>query len=379
MSTIQNVWKKLRLPAGAVWLPVLPPLGAFVELVVILGLIYLVCSLIPGVEIATLEPSPFWVPVLLLSLQYGTVAGLLAAAAATLAYTINGLPEQAIGENLFAFLLRIWALPILWIGVASVLGQFRLRQIEVKQDLKHRLSSRTLEADSLATYASALEDRCHRLERQLTSIGPASGAAAIDCLASFGDPSADFPKSLEGLQRYVFPASRITVYAVSPAALDVIAHAPGEGDGPIPVSIPAQHALYRATVGERRAVNVLRAEDEAALAGIAHAAHVILHPETRRVIGLLSIEAGDPSQLSKELDARLGLVARYIAQSLCEPRIVVDNTERGAQAADPGAVRLTRGWRQLSWQKAALPVDGNTAPSSGESVARSQARPIVLK
>ncbi len=118
---------------GAVWLPVLPPVGAFVELVLVMGLIYLVSYLIPGIDLATLEPSPFWVPVLLLSLQYGTVAGLLAAAVATLAYTINGLPEQAIGENLFAFLLRIWALPILWIGVALVLGQFRLRQIEVKQ------------------------------------------------------------------------------------------------------------------------------------------------------------------------------------------------------------------------------------------------------
>ncbi len=379
MSTIQNLWNKLRVPHGAVWLPVLPPVGAFVELVAVLGLIYLVCSLIPGVEIATLEPSPFWVPVLLLSLQYGTVAGLLAAAAATLAYTFNGLPEQSIGENLFAFLLRIWALPILWIGVALVLGQFRLRQIEVKQDLKRRLNSRTTEAESLAAYASGLEARCHRLERLLTSTGPASGAIAIDCLAAFSDPAADFSHSLDNLTQDIFPGARITVFAVSPAALDVIAGSSGGGSAPLQGSVPAHHPLYRAAVGERRALSVLRAGDEAALAGVAHAGQPILHPDTKRVIGLLSFEAGDPSHLSKELELRLAIIARFIAPWLAEPRVVVDNTERAGQAADAGPNRLTRGWRQLSWQKVPVPGGVEAVQPDGESVPRNQSRPIIAQ
>jgi polysaccharide biosynthesis protein PelD len=356
---------------------VLPPVGAFVELALVMGLIYLVCSLIPGVEIATLEPSPFWVPVLLLSLQYGTVAGLLAAAVATLAYTFNGLPEQAIGENLFTFLLRIWALPILWIGVALVLGQFRLRQIEVKQSLKQKLGSRTLEAESLASYASALEERCHGLERKLTSMGPASGAAALDCLVAFTDSSVDLPQALADLHEHAFPESRLTVFALSPAAFDVIAVA--AGDGVVPGPIPAHHPLYRAVVSERRALSVLRAEDEAALAGIAHAAQPILHPETRRVIGLLCFEASNPAQLSQELNARLAMIARFIAPCLSEPRIVVDNTERAVHAADTNSGRLTRGWRQLSWQKAPLPEVTEPAPASDEDVARNKSRPIVFQ
>lgn len=364
---------------GAVWLPVLPPVGAFVELVLVMGLIYLVSYLIPGIDLATLEPSPFWVPVLLLSLQYGTVAGLLAAAVATLAYTINGLPEQAIGENLFAFLLRIWALPILWIGVALVLGQFRLRQIEVKQSLKQRLGSRTLEAESLATYATALEDRCNRLERQLTSVGPASGAAAIDCLVAFTDSSVDVSQALDELRKHAFPQSRLTVFTVSPAALDVIAASAGEGVVPLPGSVPAQHPLYRAVVGERRTLSVLRAADEAALAGVAHAAQPILHPETRRVIGLLSLETSDPAQLSQELNARLAMIARFIAPCLSEPRIVVDNTERAVHAADTNSGRLTSGWRQLSWQKVPSPEPAEPSPSSDEDVARNQSRPIVFQ
>ena len=344
-----------------------------------MGLIYLVCSLIPGVEIAALEPSPFWVPVLLLSLQYGTVAGLLAAAVATLAYTFNGLPEQAIGENLFTFLLRIWALPILWIGVALVLGQFRLRQIEVKQSLKQRLGSRTLEAESLASYAAALEARCHGLERKLTSMGPASGAAALDSLVALTESSVDLPQALADLCQHAFPESRLTVFIVSPAAFDAIAASAGDNVAPSPGRVPAHHPLYRAVVGERRALSVLRAEDEAALAGVAHAAQPILHPDTRRVIGLLCFEARDPAQLSQELNARLAMIARFIAPCLSEPRIVVDNTERAVHAADTKSGRLTRGWRQLSWQKVPLQETTEPAPSSDEDVARNKSRPIVFQ
>ena len=367
------------LPHGAVWLPVLPPIGAFVELVFVLGLIYLVCALIPGVDISMLEPSPFWVPVLLLSLQYGTVAGLLAAAAAALAYSFNGLPEQAIGENLFAFLLRIWALPILWIGVALVLGQFRLRQIEVKQDLKLRLNSRTAEAESLAAYTSELEVRCHTLERRLTSLGPASGAVAIDCLAALSNPSDGFSASLDTFTQHVFPGAGLAVYTVSPASIDVIAASAGEGISPVPASIPAHHPLYRAAVGQRRALSVLRAEDEAAVTGIAHAVQPILHQDTKRVIGLLSFQAGDPSQLSNELEIRLATIARFIAPWLAEPRIVVDNTDRTLHSAETGPGRLTRGWRQLSWQKAPVTDALDAPPPGDDDVARNQSRPIVVK
>lgn len=357
----------------------LPPVRAFLELALVMGLIYLVCSLIPGVDIATLEPSPFWVPVLLLSLQYGTVAGLLAAAMATLAYAFNGLPEQAIGENLFTFLLRIWALPILWIGVALVLGQFRLRQIEVKQSLKQRLGSRTSEAESLATYASALEARCHSLERKLTLMGPASGAAALDSLVAFSEASVDLPQALAAVCQQAFPESRLTVFIVAPSALDAIAVSAGEGVVPMPGPVPAHHPLYRAVVSERRALSVLRAEDEAALAGVAHAAQPILHPDTRRVVGLLCFEASDPAQLSEELNARLAMIARFIAPCLSEPRIVVDNTERAVHAGDTNSGRLTRGWRQLYWQKTPPPETTEPAPSSDEDVARATSRPIVFQ
>ena len=60
-------------------LPVLPPLIALVELAALIGLIVLVDWATPDIDLTDLKPNPLWLPVLLLSLQYGTVSGLMAA------------------------------------------------------------------------------------------------------------------------------------------------------------------------------------------------------------------------------------------------------------------------------------------------------------
>ena len=80
--------------------------------------------------LSQMQPHFFWLPVLLLSLQYGTVSGLLAAGVAIVLTAWLGWAEQEVGENHFNYLLRISTQPMLWLVAALLLGQFRLRQIE---------------------------------------------------------------------------------------------------------------------------------------------------------------------------------------------------------------------------------------------------------
>lgn len=373
---MRQYWRQLRTPQHATWLPVLPPAGAFLELALIIGAIYLACAIFPGADLAALEPSPFWLPILLLSLQYGTVAGLIATAVSTGFYAFNGLPDQVIGENLFTYLLRIWALPILWIGVSLVLGQFRLRQIAVKQELKRRLEQRTAEAQALGVYSKSLEDRCHRLERQITSSGPMAGAVAIDVLSRFLDPGADFGGTLDKMREQVFPGARLMLFAATPQGLEVIAQA-GEDEGPVwPKPIAPDHPLWRAIVNERRYVSVLDAAHEPLLRGVAHAAHPLFHPDTGRVSGMLTLEARDPSALVPQTENRLAVIGRFAALHLTEPRVVVDNTDR-MSGLNSRLHRLTKGWRQLSWQQE--PETAPVQPGSDDSGQRNQSRPLVLK
>ena len=86
-------------------LPVLPPLMALVEILVLMvvpGLLDYFWTGFPS--LAETQPHFFWLPVLLLSLQYGTVSGLLAAGVAITITALLGWPDQEVGENHFNYL-----------------------------------------------------------------------------------------------------------------------------------------------------------------------------------------------------------------------------------------------------------------------------------
>ncbi len=372
LNDFRAKWRRLKSWQSAIWQPVLPPLGAVIELAALTLLLLTIDWMLPNVDLADIEPSPYWLPVLLLSLQYGTVAGLLAASVATAVYVFNGFPEQAIGENLFTYLLRIWALPILWVGASLILGQFRLRQIEMKQNLRRELDLRSAEAKSLAGYNSALESRCKRLERQLAVNAAGEPSGVLDALAHFSAADAGMAESFDALVRTILPGATASLYAATPFGFTLIARSGAEASAAWPAEIEASHPLARHLNGERRTVSVFNKGDEALLfqGGIDHGlvAHPVLAPDASRVVGLIKIEAADPRLIDANTGARLGVVAKLAAPALAEPRIVVNNEERdivhGARQNE-----LTKGWRQLTWrvitsdESAAVP-QGEAAPPS---------------
>ena len=151
-------------------MPVLPPLNAFIELIVFFAVVLFfdaVLQFFP--DLNEIKPHPFWFPVLLLSLQYGTVSGLLAAGVSILITTVLGWPEQDIGENHFNFLIRIWAEPVLWIVVALVLGQFRMRQIAQRRALLRKVNRLQTQRDAIEQHSTNLRGRCEMLERRIAS------------------------------------------------------------------------------------------------------------------------------------------------------------------------------------------------------------------
>ena len=358
MNFVVEKLARMARGSGAAWQPLLPPPLALLELAAIVAAIALADWALPYLDIAALEPSPYWLPVLLLSLQYGTIAGLLAAGTATVAHVLYGFPEQIIGEDLFTYYLRIWALPMLWIGVALVLGQFRLRQIEAKANLQRDLAQRTAESQGLATYARDLEMRCQKLERHLSAGKSAAPTAPLDALSSLVRAPVDLTEALLNLTRTVLQGASVSISTVTPAGFEVVASS-GWPDAPSwSPDVPASHPLYRALVTERRTVTVLTTGDEAVLAGQGLAAAPILVPETGRVIGIVKLEAADARLVTRATPEHLALIARLAAPALAELRVVVDNSGRDARAHAAPPSRIMRGWRQLPWHGAASPASG---------------------
>lgn len=319
-----------------------------------LGAIHIIDALFPNLNVTDLQPSPYWIAVLLLSLQYGTVAGLIAAGCATLLYALGGLPEQLVEENHFSYLLRVWAMPILWIAVALVLGQFRLRQIERKQQLTDELEQRTSEANGLAAYTTRLEAYCRQLERQLTSTDPSRAGNLLDAIGGLQHDGASLSEAFDRLCRAALPDSSLSLYAVRAGEAELI----GESGEPAVRSIGADSPL-QAAVAEKRSMCVLNPADEKALAGTALAAVPIVHGDGGRTIGLLCLTRADGSVLREGVTERLAVLGRLLAPALGEPRIVVDNTaERGGTLIDAVQQSLVRGFSRLSWRSRTDTPDG---------------------
>lgn len=300
-------------------LGVLPPLSAVVELVAIVAIFLLVDWLWPALDVHNLQPSVYWLPVLLLTLQYGTVSGSIAAIVAIAAtFALSTLPEQGVGENEFTYRLRILAQPILWIGTAVLLGQFRMVQIAAKRELIERVAELEAQGRTLADFATRLRARCDALERQIVARLPADGAGLLAALASLRSGTGAQKDVIEQCLAASAPGGIASLFIRTPAGLQRVLSAGSPDHRRWLDIIPQGHPLFAAIVEGRRAVSILEAADEPALAGQGLAAVPVIDPAGGRVCGLIKVEMAPSQAVTPALGEALHFLAEAIAPRLNE-------------------------------------------------------------
>jgi hypothetical protein len=96
-------------------------------------------------------PHPFWIPVVLVSCQYGVMGGIFAALASTAAYLSSDAPQQTAAQDFYAHAGAVSALPAGWIAVALLIGGLRSLQISQVYELKHDLGEMRSMAETIAS------------------------------------------------------------------------------------------------------------------------------------------------------------------------------------------------------------------------------------
>ncbi len=302
-----------NVAAGTAARPVLPPPSAVLELLVLVLAINFVDWLLPSQDLADVGPNPYWVPVLLLTLQYGTVSGLLAAGVGIAMTMLPGVPEQGVGENHFAYLLRIWAQPILWVGVAVLLGQFRMRQLAAKQVLARRVEELGTQRQALADYAANLRRRCERLEREAASRAEVPSMEALAAASHLVRQDVDLALAFPAAITAAMPGAAASIFIATDGGLERAAQCGWFGTSTWADELTVVHPLHRAVVGRGDSVSVLTAAGEAALSGEGVAAVPIRAASGSAVIGMLKIESADERLLSRETLPGLEAIAAILA------------------------------------------------------------------
>lgn len=384
MRNMKTLGERERQPGASSALMVLPPVSAVFELGAIVALINFVDWLLPSYGLGEVGPSPYWLAVLLLSLQYGTVSGLMAAAIAILLTMLPGIPEQGVGENHFAFLLRIWVQPILWIAVAVLLGQFRMRQIAVKEELTRQVQELANQRQALADYSNNLRSRCEVLERHIAGQQRSPATALLLAQQALGRPDSDLGTALAKSVALSIHGGQASVYALEGLQLEKRADSGWFNNHSWANALPAGHPLYRAVVDRGESVSVLDTGGEAALSGEGVAAVPIRSAVNGAVVGMLKLEAASPTAIAPETVVALEVMAQVLSCRFAGAGLVAQSPTARPATADtqrttsPGNLRSFFS-QTMNWMpsKAKTPdLDNNDGDRVASSTGGSRPRAV---
>lgn len=296
-------------------------LRAVAEIAVLFGLLMILdIGVLDGARFAGIDPSPYWIPVLLAAALYGTGMGLLAAAMATLLYLSGPLPAVAVGGDYFRHGVAIALPPMLWGFAALAIGEISLARRRAVAAARRRAEQLASEVDALSRRVRDLDDNCRQLQISHAGLTD-TRMAAYGNAVSLADPDpAIFWPAVGQLIRGVTGADAFTLYSVIGGTLHPMVRWRTRPDGDVtPVPSPGPALTAALLVGERWMTT--EHEADRALLGDAGLVAGPIRAGGGRVRAVLVIEALPFAQLNRLMLANAEMMATWIAALLERHRL----------------------------------------------------------
>ncbi len=242
-------------------------------------------------------PHPFWLAVLLITVQYGTAEGVFAAMVATVVLLVGGMPEQALDEDLYDYLFSIVYRPLMWFMAAIVLGELLMRHLKERDRLRLALeeahtNEKTI-ADAYRRQQQVKADLEVRVAGQMRTV--ISMYQAVKSLEQLDSGKVLF--SIMDMVRAVMNPQKFSVFMLNRDVLEAAVHTGWSGEDNYLRIIGADHPLFREIVARRRLLSVTDEKGERALDQQGVLAGPLINTETGEVMGMLKIEALDFMEL----------------------------------------------------------------------------------
>ena len=264
---------------------------ALVEIALLIGVSLAIDGLFfGGTRFRALTLHPFWIPVLLASVQYGTNSGLLAAIVSTAALLTGNLPPRGIFQDRYGWLFEISRLPLLWFAVSLLIGELRTRQIRAGERTRQDLAETARRENVLVEAYKRLEVAKEALETRVagqlrTGLALYEAAKQIEKL----EP-AEVLLGVAKLVRSVMNPEQFSLYLLRNGALELVLAEGGAAEDTLPRSYHSATRLFQEIVGRQRVLSVANPEEERILGGAGMIAAPLIVPGSGRVLGILKIE-----------------------------------------------------------------------------------------
>lgn len=268
--------------------------NALYEIVAFLSILVLANLLFgSGERFVGVEPHPFWIVILLVTMQYGLKEGIVACALATLFLYVGNVPEQLLDETTFEYQFRLSILPFLWFSTAFVLGQMRMRQIQEFEQMKKEKED--------AREHSLLITESYRMLKQSKEALEARLASQVRTVASIYNSIRELETlipvqimgSLDDIVLTALSPKKFSVFATGPNGLEVVtAHGWKDSDAYKRRHTP-EELLYGQIVESKRMVCFINPEDAKVLASEGVVAAPLVDRNSQEVFGMVKIEEID--------------------------------------------------------------------------------------
>ena len=272
---------------------------ALLEIAVFLGLALLVDQLFfNGTRFSELEPHPFWAIVVLLSVQYGSRMGLLAAFASAAAFLLGNLPPRLLEQDMHQWFLLTFKLPILWSITAVAVGELSARHIGARLRLNKELAECLQREATLSGSFRKLNAIKERMEvRMAGQWRTVSKTLKTARMLEEQAASEVLVRSLDLVADLLGP-DKFSIYLKNSNALNLCCEKGWQQDDTFVRSFTSSHPLFTHIVGQRQQLYICKEHDEGVLMGQGVLAGPIVLPETGELLGMLKIEKMAFSQLS---------------------------------------------------------------------------------
>jgi len=235
------------------------------------------------------SPHPFWIIVILISAQYGTQAGLLAAFVATVLYLTGPLPKQSLIQENNEYIFLLLKIPLLWFVTALILGELRMKHIRERDRLMIIASTTTAREKQLADSYEALKRVKERLELHVASETP-TALMIIQAFINFQKCEKDeiIPKACELINILIAP-EKFSIYLLQSNKLVLVYAEKWEDDDHYAKSFSSNSPIFREIVDAKRIISLTTGDTDSLGAEGIIAAPILASP-TSNVIGMIKIE-----------------------------------------------------------------------------------------
>ncbi len=293
---------------------------AVVEVAIIIGVLLLLSPVLSGNRYFDWSPHPFWVAVLLVTVQYGTAEGVFAALISSIVLLLGNMPEQMIDQDRYAYLYVVMKNPILWLLAAVALGELRLRHVRERNELRSHLAEATERENTIATAYERVRGLKERLELRIagqfrSTLAAYRAAKEIEKL----HPT----EVLHGVQEIigsVLNPEKYSIWLLNKDGLTpTVTHGWREQDGLLR-RIDADSDLYKSIIGKQEILHVANTDLERSLHGQGVMAGPLFARETGEIVGMLKIEKLGFLELNLTTIETFSTICEWVAMALVNAR-----------------------------------------------------------